>query len=66
MRELSDQIAEAIKMGYRIILVTSGAIASGLAELAVKLKPNDIVFKQACAVIGQAFSWNIIISSLNA
>ncbi|MEM1585897.1 MAG: glutamate 5-kinase [Candidatus Bathyarchaeia archaeon] len=54
MRDLVDQIAEAINMGYKIILVTSGAIASGLAELTIKPKPNDIVFKQACAAVGQA------------
>jgi len=54
IRELVDQIAEAVNRGYKIILVTSGAIASGLAELAVKPKPSDIVFKQACAAVGQA------------
>lgn len=54
MRELVDQVAEAIKMGHKIILVTSGAIASGLAELSIKMNPNDIVFKQACAAVGQA------------
>lgn len=54
LRELTDQIAEAVKRGFRIILVTSGAIASGIAELGIKPKPNDIVFKQACAAVGQA------------
>jgi len=54
MRELADQISEAIKKGYQIILVTSGAIASGIAELGIKPNPNDIVFKQACAAVGQA------------
>ena len=54
MRELTDQISEAIKKGYQIILVTSGAIASGVAELGIKPNPNDIVFKQACAAVGQA------------
>ncbi|MCD6465016.1 glutamate 5-kinase [Candidatus Bathyarchaeota archaeon] len=53
MRELTRQVAEAVKMGYQMILVTSGAIASGIAELGVKLNPNDIVFKQACAAVGQ-------------
>ncbi len=53
MRELTRQVAEAVKMGYQLILVTSGAIASGIAELGVKLNPNDIVFKQACAAVGQ-------------
>ncbi|HDO41962.1 MAG TPA: glutamate 5-kinase [Candidatus Bathyarchaeota archaeon] len=54
MRELTDQISEAVKKGYQIILVTSGAIASGIAELGIKPNPNDIVFKQACAAVGQA------------
>jgi len=54
MKNIVDQIAEAIKKGYRIILVTSGAIASGIAELGVTPNPNDIVFKQACAATGQS------------
>jgi len=54
MRNLVDQIATAIKRGFKIILVTSGAIASGIAELGVKPNPNDIVFKQACAAAGQS------------
>lgn len=54
MRELTDQISEAIRRGHQIILVTSGAIASGIAELGIKPNPNDIVFKQACAAVGQA------------
>ncbi|MEM2456939.1 MAG: glutamate 5-kinase [Candidatus Bathyarchaeia archaeon] len=54
LRELADQIAMAVKRGFQIILVTSGAIASGIAELGVKPKPNDIVFKQSCAAVGQA------------
>ncbi|MEM1602662.1 MAG: glutamate 5-kinase [Candidatus Bathyarchaeia archaeon] len=54
MRALTDQVAEAIRRGYQIILVTSGAIGSGIAELGIKPKPNDIVFKQACAAVGQA------------
>lgn len=53
LREITDQIAEASNRGYQIILVTSGAIASGIAELGVKPNPNDIVFKQACAAVGQ-------------
>ncbi|MCW4021008.1 MAG: glutamate 5-kinase [Candidatus Bathyarchaeota archaeon] len=54
MRKLVDQVAEAKKKGCRIVLVTSGAIASGIAELRVKPNPNDIVFRQACAAAGQS------------
>ncbi len=54
MSRLVDQVAAAIKTGYKIILVTSGAVASGMAELDVKPNPKDIVFKQACAAAGQS------------
>jgi len=54
MRSLVKQVAESIRRGNRIILVTSGAIASGMAELGVEPNPNDIVFKQACAATGQS------------
>jgi len=50
---LVEQVAKAVKQGYRTILVTSGAIASGIAELGVKPNPKDIVFRQACAATGQ-------------
>ncbi|MCJ7634534.1 glutamate 5-kinase, partial [Candidatus Bathyarchaeota archaeon] len=54
MERLVDQIAEAIRKGFKIVLVTSGAVASGMAELKVRFNPNDIVFKQACAAAGQS------------
>lgn len=54
MKRLVDQIAEAINKGFRIVLVTSGAVASGVAELKVRPNPNDIIFQQACAAVGQS------------
>jgi len=54
MKRLVDQIAQAVKKGHKVILVSSGAIAAGIAELNVKPNPNDIVFKQACAAAGQS------------
>ncbi len=54
MQRLVDQIAEAVGKGFRIVLVTSGAVASGMAELEVKFNPNDLVFKQVCAAAGQS------------
>jgi len=54
MEKLIDQVAQAVKSGYQIVLVTSGAIASGIAELGVRSHPNDIVFRQACAAAGQS------------
>jgi len=54
MERLVDQIAEATAKGFKIVLVTSGAVASGMAELKVTFNPNDIIFKQACAAAGQS------------
>jgi glutamate 5-kinase len=54
MRRLTQQIAAAVKQGDKIVLVTSGAVAAGIAELAVPPKPNDIVFQQASAAAGQS------------
>jgi glutamate 5-kinase len=51
--KLVDQIAAAIKVGDKIIFVTSGAVAAGIAELGIPVKPNDVVFQQAAAAAGQ-------------
>jgi glutamate 5-kinase len=59
MRKLVDQIAEAIKQRNKIVFVTSGAIAAGIAELGIPPKPNDIVFQQVSAATGQ----NIMMST---
>ena len=54
IQRLSFQIAAAVEGGYRIILVTSGAVAAGIAELGIPPKPNDLVFQQASAATGQS------------
>jgi glutamate 5-kinase len=54
MQKLTSQIAEATKLGDKVVLVTSGAVAAGIAELGVPPKPNDVVFQQAAAATGQS------------
>ncbi len=54
MQRLTSQIAAAHKQGNRIVLVTSGAVAAGIAELGITPKPHDIVFQQAAAATGQS------------
>jgi len=54
MHMLTAQIAAAHKQGDKIVLVTSGAVAAGIAELGIAPKPNDIVFQQAAAATGQS------------
>ena len=54
MQKLVDQLAQAIKQGNKIVFVTSGAVAAGIAELEIPPKPNDIVFQQVSAATGQS------------
>ncbi len=54
MQKLTSQIAAVTKQGDKVILVTSGAVAAGIAELGIPPKPNDVVFQQAAAATGQS------------
>ncbi len=54
MGRLAQQIATTAKHGDKIVLVTSGAVAAGIAELGTSGKPKDIVFQQAAAASGQS------------
>ena len=54
MQKLTSQIVAATKQGDKVVLVTSGAVAAGIAELGIPPKPNDVVFQQAAAATGQS------------
>lgn len=54
MQKLTSQIAAATKQRDKVVLVTSGAVAAGIAELGIPPKPNDVVFQQAAAATGQS------------
>jgi glutamate 5-kinase len=51
---LVDDIAALRHQGLRVILVSSGAIAHGMAGLGLSAKPTTLPMKQACASIGQS------------
>ena len=53
LHQLVDQIAECANQHREIVLVSSGAIASGMARLGLKRRPKAIGELQACAAIGQ-------------
>ena len=50
---IADQVVEIGRSGIQCIIVTSGAIGSGSAELMLDGKNKDIAMKQACAAVGQ-------------
>jgi glutamate 5-kinase len=54
LNALAKQISHLHKKGIEVILVSSGAIASGMGELGETRRPTDLGALQARAAIGQA------------
>lgn len=50
---LVDALAEAHGRGVQVILVSSGAIATGLPYLSLSGRPQDLATQQAAAAVGQ-------------
>ncbi len=46
-------LAEVRARGQDVVLVSSGAIAAGLAPLQLRLRPTDLAAQQAAAAVGQ-------------
>src|SRR5829696_4717462 len=53
IRVLVDVLARARLAGRELVLVSSGAIAAGLAPLALARRPKDLATQQAAASVGQ-------------
>ncbi len=53
LRQLAADLDQLIRAGTQVVLVSSGAIGAGRAELASNEHPADIVQRQALAAIGQ-------------
>lgn len=53
MERITGEIATLVKQGRKVVLVTSGAVASGMARLGMKNRPKEVSVQQACAAVGQ-------------
>ncbi len=53
VRRLADVLAAARTRGVEVVLVSSGAIAAGLAPLRMKRRPKALAPQQAAASVGQ-------------
>ena len=53
LKEIVRQICEVKKMGHRVVLVSSGAIAAGFRRLGFASRPTVTADKQASAAVGQ-------------
>lgn len=49
-----EQLAACLRERREVVLVSSGAIACGMARLGLARRPKDIAQLQACAAIGQS------------
>lgn len=53
MEQLVAQVAAQCRAGKEIVLVTSGAVGSGMGALGYEKRPNELAELQACAAVGQ-------------
>ena len=54
IEELAEQLAELKRSGKDVVLVTSGAIATGMGRLGWESRPKTIPRQQAAAAVGQS------------
>lgn len=54
IKGLAKQVVELKKMGYSVVVVSSGAIGSGMGELGIGKRPGTLPELQAVAAIGQS------------
>ena len=53
IRQIADQVSGLMEGGYEVIVVSSGAIATGLGELGFEERPTTMPALQAIAAVGQ-------------
>ncbi|MFH1868693.1 MAG: glutamate 5-kinase [Candidatus Omnitrophota bacterium] len=53
VRSITAQICKLLELGYKVILVSSGAIGAGMEALRLTQRPKQLAKLQACAAIGQ-------------
>jgi glutamate 5-kinase len=55
IRDLVKDVSHVLDLGKEVIIVTSGAISSGMGKLGLRGRPDELPLnmKQACAAIGQ-------------
>lgn len=53
LRKLVEAIALLKQQGHSCVVVSSGAVASGLRPMGLRQRPSDMTTLQACAAVGQ-------------
>ena len=50
---LTKEVATLVESGHQVLIVSSGAVAAGLAAMGLAQRPDDLPTRQACAAVGQ-------------
>ncbi|CAB4570476.1 unannotated protein [freshwater metagenome] len=53
IRSVAEQVAQARELGHEVVVVTSGAVAAGVAGLSLTERPSDVGTLQALSAVGQ-------------
>lgn len=51
---LAREVGALVRAGHECVIVSSGAVAAGLATLGLTARPKELAAKQACAAVGQS------------
>ena len=51
---LAGEIAALVDAGHSVVVISSAAVAAGVAALGLSARPEALPAKQACAAVGQA------------
>lgn len=51
---LVREVGALVRAGHQCVIVSSGAVAAGLATLGLEARPKLLAAKQACAAVGQS------------
>lgn len=51
---LAREVGALVRTGHQCVIVSSGAVAAGLATLDLSTRPKDLAARQACAAVGQS------------
>lgn len=51
---LAREIAALVAAGHEVVVISSAAVAAGIAALGLASRPSSLTAKQACAAVGQS------------
>lgn len=51
---LAREVGALVRAGHECVIVSSGAVAAGLATLGLAARPKELAGRQACAAVGQS------------